>query len=98
MTIPVLAGMLCATLPGLQLAGGNTNERLNDASSRGSSGGTAALVRKGLVSSEIAMACVLLVGAGLLIQSFAKLLDVNLGFQPKQAATWRLSPIRNFNS
>jgi predicted permease len=98
MAIAVLAGVLSGTLPALQLARGNAHERLNASSSRGSGGGTAAVVRKGLVISEMAMACVLLVGAGLLIQSFAKLLDVNLGFQPKQTAAWRLSPTRNFNS
>src|ERR1043166_2542678 len=61
-------------------------------------GGAAARVRKGLVISEIAVACVLLVGAGLLIQSFGKLLDVNLGFQPKHAVSWRGDPTRSFSS
>ena len=37
-------------------------------------------------SSEIALACVLLVGSGLLLRSFLRLLDVDLGFQPAQAA------------
>ena len=93
-----LAGLLSGTLPALQFTRGNTRERLEAGGSRGSSGGTAALVRKALVISEIAVACVLLVGAGLLIQSFGKLLDVNLGFQPKQAAAWRVDPPRSFKS
>jgi predicted permease len=96
--IACLAGLLSGTLPALQLPRGNTQERLNADSSRGGSGAANALVRKGLVVSEIAMACLLLIGAGLLIQSFAKLLNVNLGFQPKQAVAWRLSPNRSFNS
>ena len=73
-------------------------QRLNDAGARGTGGTPAALVRKALVISEIAVACVLLVGAGLLIQSFEKLLDVNLGFQPKRAVSWRVDPTRSFNS
>jgi predicted permease len=40
-----------------------------------------------LVISEVALACVLLVGAGLLMRSFLRILDVNLGFQPTYAAT-----------
>ena len=40
-----------------------------------------------LVVSEIALACVLLVSAGLLLRSFLKVLDVDLGFQPERAAS-----------
>jgi predicted permease len=93
-----LAGLLSGTLPALQLSRGSVRNRLDAAGSRGSGGGVAALARKALVITEIALACVLLVGAGLLIQSFTKLLDVNLGFQPKQAAAWRVDPPRSFKS
>ena len=43
-------------------------------------------MRAALVVSEVALACVLLVGAGLLLRSFMRILDVDLGFQPSQAA------------
>ena len=39
-----------------------------------------------LVVTEVALACMLLVGAGLLLRSFLKVLDVDLGFQPERAA------------
>ena len=51
-----------------------------------------AWIRSALVVSEIAFACVLLVGAGLLMRSFLRVLDVNLGFQPEQAAALRVDP------
>jgi predicted permease len=44
-------------------------------------------LRSVLVISEIALACVLLVGAGLLLRSFLRVLDVDLGFQPSRAAS-----------
>lgn len=86
----IVAGLICGLLPLLQVSRGSTQERLNDAGARGSGGTAAALVRKGLVISEIALACLLLIGAGLLIQSFARLLAVNLGFKPQEAAAWRV--------
>src|SRR5262249_17562213 len=43
-----------------------------------------------LVVSEIALACVLLAGAGLLIRSFLRLLEVDPGFRPEQTAAWRI--------
>ena len=48
--------------------------------------------RAALVVSEIAFACVLLVGAGLLIRSFLRVLDVDPGFRPENAAAWRVDP------
>ena len=42
--------------------------------------------RSALVISEVALACVLLVGAGLLLRSFLRVLDVDLGFEPSHAA------------
>jgi len=49
-------------------------------------------IRGALVVSEIAFACVLMVGTGLLIRSFLHVLDVNLGFQPARAASIRVDP------
>ena len=43
-------------------------------------------MRSTLVVTEIALACVLLVGAGLLLRSFLRVLDVDLGFEPSRAA------------
>ncbi len=44
-------------------------------------------LRSALIVSEIALACVLLVGAGLLLRSFLRILDVDLGFEPSRAAS-----------
>jgi len=68
-------------------------------SNRGSSDGKHhAWVRSTLVVSEIAFACVLLVGAGLLIRSFLRVLDVNLGFRPEKAAAMRVDPSPRYNT
>lgn len=53
-------------------------------------------VRNALVVAEVALASLLLVGSGLLIRSFARVLDVTLGFQPRQAAAVRIDPGRDF--
>jgi predicted permease len=47
-------------------------------------------LRSALIVSEIALACVLLVGAGLLLRSFLRILDVDLGFTPSHAASIKL--------
>ena len=49
-------------------------------------------LRGALVVSEIAFACVLLVGAGLLVRSLINVLDVQLGFRPQNAAQMRIDP------
>ena len=88
----VAAGVLFGLLPALQASSASLREALEDAG-RGSSGGRRhAWVRDGLVVCEIAFACTLLVGAGLLMRSFLRVLDVNLGFQPERAAALRIDP------
>ena len=88
----VACGVLFGLLPALRVTALSLREGMQDAS-RGSSGGKRhAWVRDGLVVSELAFACILLVGAGLLIRSFLRVLDVNLGFQPERAAALRIDP------
>ena len=55
-------------------------------------------IRGALVVSEIALACVLLVSAGLLVRSFLRVLDVNLGFRPEHAATVRVDPDASYST
>ena len=85
--IAVFAAVFFGLVPGLRMATGNLLESLKD-----SAGGIAGQGRKHeplrafLVVTEVALACVLLVGAGLLLRSFVKVLDIDLGFQPQHAA------------
>jgi MacB-like periplasmic core domain len=61
--------------------------------SRGSTGSRRhAWVRGALVAAQIALACVLLVGAGLLLRSFYELQQTDLGFQPSDVSTIRVDP------
>jgi predicted permease len=88
----VATGVLFGLLPALQASSSSVREGLEDAS-RGSTGGKQqAWIRDGLVICEIAFACTLLVGAGLLMRSFVCVLDVKLGFQPERAAALRIDP------
>ena len=84
-------GVLFGLLPALRVTALSLWEGMQEAS-RGSSGKRHGWVRDGLVVSELAFACVLLVGAGMLIRSFLRVLDVNLGFQPERVAALRIDP------
>ena len=80
--VALLAGILFGLAPALHMAKVDVRPGLSDAS-RGSTGGTSRhRVRGILVVAEVALALVLLIGAGLLIRSFARLQDVQPGFQP----------------
>ena len=90
--IAVLTGLTFGLVPALQVPAIGVNETLKD-SNRGSTGGRKhTWIRSSLVVTEIAFACLLLVGAGLLIRSFLRVLDVDLGFQPDRLATIRIDP------
>jgi predicted permease len=84
--IAVSAAVLFGLVPGLRMAGGNLHESLKDSGQGSGQSRKHDRIRSILVVSEIALACVLLVGAGLLLRSFLHVLDVDLGFQPERAA------------
>jgi predicted permease len=84
--IAVFAATLFGVFPGLRMAGTNLTESLKDSGQGSGQSRKHDRVRSILVVSEVALACVLLVGAGLLLRSFMNVLDVDLGFQPERAA------------
>ncbi|MDR3751235.1 MAG: ABC transporter permease, partial [Terracidiphilus sp.] len=84
--IAIFAALFFGLVPGLRMAGGNLQESLKDSGPGSGQGRKHERIRSVLVVSEVALACVLLVGAGLLLHSFLKVLDVDLGFEPTRAA------------
>jgi predicted permease len=94
----LLTGLLFGLVPALQVQDLKLHDALKD-SNRGSSQGRGhAWIRGALVVSEIGLACVLLVGAGLLIRSFLRVLDVNMGFRPERAAALRIDPNASYQT
>ena len=86
-SIAIFTALIFGLLPGLRTAGGNLQVVLKDSGAGAGLGRHHERVRSVLVVTEIALACVLLVTAGLLLRSFAKVLEVDLGFHPEQAAS-----------
>ncbi len=84
--IAFAAALFFGIAPGLRISSGNLQEVLKDSGHGTSAGRKHDRMRSVLVISEVALACVLLVGAGLLLRSFLKVMDVDLGFQPSQAS------------
>ena len=89
--ISVSAAVLFGFVPGLRMAAGNLYESLKDSGPGAGLGRKHERIRSVLVISEVALACMLLVGAGLLLRSFLHVLDVDLGFQPERAAAMKVN-------
>jgi predicted permease len=85
--IAVSAAILFGLAPGLRMAMVNLQEAMKDTGPGAGLGRKHERIRSILVISEVALACVLLVGAGLLLRSFLKVLDIDLGFQPDRSAS-----------
>jgi putative ABC transport system permease protein len=84
--ISLLAGILFGLAPAFQLSG-SSSDGLNLAGRVLQQGFRRSLLRRTLVVAEIAMALILLTGAGLLIRSFWKLNNVDPGFRPDHLVT-----------
>ena len=84
--ITLLVGLLFGLMPALKLSGTNLQESLKDSGPGTSSGRKHERLRTVLVIAEVAMACVLIVAAGLLLRSFLHVMDIDLGFEPSHSA------------
>jgi putative ABC transport system permease protein len=81
--LSVLTGIAFGLVPALQSARGDLVSALKDGSRGASAGRSRLKLRGALMVAEVALALVLLVGAGLLMRSFGKLMSVDLGVDPR---------------
>jgi putative ABC transport system permease protein len=104
--LSLLAGIIFGLAPSIQISRSELGESLKEGS-RGSTGSRKNnALRSGLIVSEIALSLLLLIGAGLLIRSFARLMSEDLGFNPSNLLTMQIwlpdnqytqdSEVRNF--
>jgi putative ABC transport system permease protein len=85
--LAALTGIVCGLAPAFAALRTSVNETLKEGGRSGTAGSGHARLRSALVIGEIAIALVLLVASGLLLRSFEKMRDVNLGFRPDHILT-----------
>jgi len=86
----LFTAILFGLAPSVQGTGGNLTAVLNEGGRGGTSGRAGRRVRNALVVSEVALAVIVLIGAGLLMRSFLRLRAVNPGFRPEGVLTVRV--------
>lgn len=85
--LAALTGVICGLAPGFAALRTNVNAQMKEGGRSGSGSATHARLRSGLVVLEIAVALMLLAAAGLLLRSFQKVSQANLGFEPDHVTT-----------
>ena len=88
--VSILTGMLFGTAPLLSLRQHAVNMTLKESGQRSTAGAARARVRSTLVAAEVALAVVLVIGAGLLLRSFWNLMSVDAGFNRSSLTTFGL--------
>jgi putative ABC transport system permease protein len=88
--VALVTGLLFGLLPALQASSPLLNEALKEGG-RGADAARGKRLRSAIVVAEVALALVLSVGAGLMLRSFARLQNVNPGFNPENVLTASLS-------
>src|SRR5438034_3789885 len=91
LAIAVGTGIIFGLVPGLASAKPELTESLKEGGRSSTQGKRRNRLRSSLVVAEVALALVLLTSAGLLMKSFARLQDVNRGFNPRNALTFEVS-------
>jgi len=88
--ISTVTGLLFGLVPALQASRSNVVVNLKEGSQGGGLGTGHHRFRSGLVVIEFALSLVLMIGAGLLLRSFGRLLEVNPGFDPSNVLMARI--------
>jgi putative ABC transport system permease protein len=88
--VSIVTGLLFGMAPLLQLREHVVNISLKEAGQRSTAGAARARLRSGLVMAEVALAVVLVIGAGLLLRSLWNLTSVDAGFNRSQLVTFGL--------
>jgi predicted permease len=92
LVVSILTGILFGLAPLMHLAFKNVHGLLKDAAGGAASGSPAAQIfRRCLVIGEISLALVLLIGCGLMVRAFWKLQEVNIGLDPREVMTMRVT-------
>jgi len=89
--VAVFSTLVFAFLPALHAAKADPSSAFREGDRSSSSGVRGSKLRSLLVISEMALSTILLVGAALLLQTFANLTRINIGFQPQNETTFELS-------
>ncbi len=90
LAVSCLTGLLFGVAPALSALRGDVNETLKEGG-RGAGAGGRNRLRQVLVASEVALALVVLCGAGLMIKSMTHLLGVDPGLNPQNVLTMEMS-------
>ena len=90
LALSLLTSITFGLAPALLASRPDLNESLKESGTAVSVGSTPQLLRNVLVVGELALALVLLMGAGLMINSFFRLQRVELGFSPERVLTMRV--------
>ena len=91
LAVTVLSALLFAAMPAWQATRGTSFDVLKEGGRSGTAGKTRQRLRSALVVGEVALALVLLAGAGLLLRSLSQLQQVNPGFEPEGLMTASLT-------
>ena len=89
--LTLITGLIFGIAPACYTARADVHDMLKD-TARSAGGGSRARLRSGLAAAELALATLLLVGAGLLVESFLNLQRATLGFDARALVTFQLAP------
>ena len=85
--VAIAAGFLFGLAPALQISRTDLQKGLREGGRSSTGSGRHTRVRSVLVVAEVSLACVLLIGAGLMLRSFVNLLRMDRGFRPEHVLT-----------